>query len=381
MSSKGSIKRRNRIAASQAEDPRVKQLKKKNPYIPDLGLPEISVTKILIQTIIFLFIAGVVGFFGTIAYIYFSPNVGRFSDKTDLNHFYLPTGSELYNCAACQIESVNGLNVITAGDRKGELLVFLHGFPETAYLSWHKQIEFFSKLGYFVVAPDQRGYNTSIKFPSYSDYHLNNLSQDIVNLIDHYNRTKANVVGHDWGAAVAWHLGQFHNERLEKLVIINVPHPEVMKQKLRSSLTQLSNSWYMFFFQLPWVSEAKLSKNNYEWLSAAFTMSPPGTFSRSTIDLYKKAWSEPGAITGMLNWYRAALLGSITNKITPRRLPANLPVLMLWGDQDKALDASMAQPSIEMCDNGKLVMFEGISHWVQHEVPDRVNSVISDFLI
>lgn len=83
----------------------------------------------------------------------------------------------------------------------------------------------------------------------------------------------------------------------------------------------------------------------------------------------------------MLNWYRAALLGSITNKITPRRLPATLPVLMIWGDQDRALDASMAQPSIEMCDNGKLVMFEGVSHWVQHEAPDRVNSVISDFLI
>jgi len=300
--------------------------------------------------------------------------------EEDTLGYYRAKGPELAPCTNCVWETVGPLNVITSGNKDGDMLIFLHGFPETAYLAWNKQIEYFSNMGYFVVAPDQRGYNNSAKFDSFMDYHLDYLSQDVLDLMDHYGRESASVVGHDWGAAVAWHLGQFHSERLDKLVVINVPHPTVMKSTLLSSFQQLRNSWYIFFFQLPFIPEAKISRNDYRWLTGAFTMAPKETFSQSTIELYKSAWSVDGAARGMVNWYRAAIFGGIFRPTSGKRVE-NVPVLMIWGDKDDALDSSMAQPSIEMCDNGKLVMLEGVSHWVPNEAPARVNSLISDFLI
>jgi len=164
------------------------------------------------------------------------------------------------------------------------------------------------------------------------------------------------------------------------MVIINVPHPQVMKYELMTSYKQISNSWYIFFFQLPFIPEAKISRNDYQWLAGAFTMSPRGTYSKETIDMYKEAWSKEGVANGMVNWYRAAILGSIFRPTSHKRVE-NVPTLMIWGDQDQALKTEMAQPSIDMCDDGKLVILEGVSHWVPNEAPDKVNSLISDFLI
>lgn len=277
-------------------------------------------------------------------------------------------------------QTINGLQVLTAGDEENELMIFLHGFPETALTSWHKQIPYFVNKGYFVLAPDQRGYNQSIKPDDVNSYTLDLLSKDIVGLIDHYKRQQAIIVSHDWGAAVGWYLSKVHSDRVSKVVTINVPHPEVMQQKLRSSWTQLKNSWYIFMFQIPWWPEYQLASNNFNWLAGALTMSPPGTYSKQTVDRYRQAWGEPNTIKSMIAWYRAA----IRNIATPSPLIVDptieVPVMLIWGDQDRALDASMAKPSIDHCVNGRLEMVAGASHWVNHEAFDKVNKLIDDFV-
>jgi len=364
----GPLRKRKRSSAPPAvSDARKKNKRSKSGEILHTVLIEIRDLFLLLGGLIIVFIVG------SVIQIYFYNEEATFG-------YFPPSGPQLEPCTDCVWETVGPLNVITSGNRDGDMLIFLHGFPETAYLAWHKQIAYFSNMGYFVIAPDQRGYNNSAKFDSFMDYHLDYLGQDIIDLMDHYGREKASVIGHDWGAAVGWYLGQNHAERLDKLVIINVPHPAVMKRELYTSYEQLSNSWYIFFFQLPFIPEMKISRNNYSWLTGVFTMAPKGTLSNSTIELYKSAWSVDGAAQGMVNWYRAAITGQIFRRSTPKRIE-NVPTLMIWGDQDRALKASMAQPSIEMCDNGKLVTLEGISHWVTHEVPEKVNSLISDFLI
>lgn len=197
------------------------------------------------------------------------------------------------------------------------------------------------------------------------DYRLDYLADDIVKVIDHFDREKAivctplatrfassatdgipQVAGHDWGGAVAWHLATVHEEKLEKLIIINLPHPAVFTEHLRT-VKQLYNSWYIFFFQTPWVPEAKIYKcvstlcrcahlltparrDSFRWLTGVFSMSPPGTFSRELILKYHEAWSQPGAVTGMLNWYRAAIRSMIfLPKPEPKMI--TVPTLMIWG--------------------------------------------------
>lgn len=275
-------------------------------------------------------------------------------------------------------ERVGLLNCAVSGDRDGKLVVLLHGFPETGILSWHKQIDPLVEQGFFVVAPDQRGYNQSAKPESVQEYEVDLLAGDIVKVIEHYKRSKAIIVGHDWGAVVAWVLGNKFPNYVEKLVIMNVPHPQVMQDKLRSSWKQLTNSWYMFFFQVPWVAEAKIRKDGFYWLTGALAMAAPGTFSRQLVRRYHQSWSEPQCVESMLAWYRQAIRGSIPPREKIGRV--SVPTLMLWGDNDTALDASMAQPSIEMCDDGELVMVPGISHWVQHEAPAVVNRELLKFL-
>lgn len=337
----------------------------------------------MVETMLWLFLQAtaliVVFFVAIIAYIYFAPNIGKVSDSDDLDSFFWSQPDKpLFDESTVTYEKVGLLEVATAGPRDGPMLVLLHGFPETAVLAWYPQIEYFSKQGYFVVAPDQRGYNKSEKPSAVLDYRLDYLADDIVKVIDHYDREKAVVAGHDWGGAVAWHIATVHEEKLEKLIIINLPHPAVFTEHLRT-FKQLCNSWYIFFFQTPWVPEAKIYKDSFRWLTGVFSMSPPGTFSRELILKYHEAWSQPGAVTGMLNWYRAAIRSLIfLPKPEPKMI--SVPTLMIWGDQDRALDASMAAPSMEWCENGELVMLPGVSHWVQHEAGDRVNSIMHAFI-
>ncbi|MCX6217415.1 alpha/beta hydrolase [Spirosoma sp.] len=265
------------------------------------------------------------------------------------------------------------LHVVQAGPDDGPLIILLHGFPEFWY-GWKQQIDALAEAGYCVWAPDQRGYNLSAKPKGIDAYGLDTLVADVIGLIDASGRQKAVVVGHDWGAAVAWWTAVSHPERVERLVALNVPHPVVMKNYASRHIGQMMRSWYIGFFQLPWLPEAVSSAGNWSmFVRTLLGSSRPGTFRRADLQQYKAAWSQPGAVTAMINWYRASL------RKPPARRPSvrvTVPTLLIWGTRDKFLKQQMAQPSIDLCDNGRLVFLENASHWVQHEEAERVNELI-----
>jgi epoxide hydrolase 4 len=268
------------------------------------------------------------------------------------------------------------LHTVEAGPKDGPLLIFLHGFPELWY-GWRHQIAPFAEQGFRVLAPDQRGYNTSDKPKGVRAYGRDTLALDVLGLIDEAGREKAYVVGHDWGGVAAWWLGMKHPERIERLAILNCPHPDVMKRHLRQNPAQLKRSWYMFFFQLPRLPERALRKDDYENLIRALRRtSRGGTFTDEDLRVYREAWAQPGALTGMLNWYRAGLRVRASAPPSPR---VTVPALLVWGAKDRALGEELAQPSIDLCDHGRLARIEEATHWLQHEEPGRVNALIGDF--
>jgi epoxide hydrolase 4 len=268
------------------------------------------------------------------------------------------------------------LNVAQAGPADGPLMIPLHGFPEFWY-GWKKHIPPLAAASFRVWAPDQRGYNTSDKPQSVRDYSLDTLAADVIGLIDAAGRERAIVVGHDWGAAVAWWVANNYPERLDKLVIINVPHPLVLRRLLRTSPRQLMRSWYMFLIQIPGLPEWIFGRNNWHGVVEGLkTSSLPGTFTDADFDEYRRAWSQPGAFTAMLNWYRAMFRYGARR---PKHERITTPTLMLWGKKDKFIGPEGAELSRAMCDQGELVMFDENTHWLQHEWPDEVARRIVDF--
>ncbi len=269
------------------------------------------------------------------------------------------------------------LHVAAAGPEDGQLVILLHGFPEFWY-GWRHQIPALAAAGYRVVAPDQRGYNESDKPAGIRNYATPEEVADVVGLIQAFGREKAVVIGHDFGANVAWWTALTHPHMVEKLGILNVPHPKVFFETLRRSPRQLLKSWYIFGIQIPRLPEASLSRNNFAGMLRAFTQSAkPDTFTSDDLEKYREAWRREGALTAMLNWYRAAMRHQPPN---PASWRLAMPALMIWGANDIALSASMAQPSIDQCDNGRLVIIDDATHWVQHDASERVNALLLEFL-
>jgi len=223
-------------------------------------------------------------------------------------------------------------------------------------------------------------YNLSDKPKGVKSYRVEALVADIFGLIDALGYRKVNLAAHDWGAAIAWELAIRHPERLRKLGILNVPHPAVMRNFLRrGDPEQLRRSWYIFAFQLPWLPEYSLCKN--DWRNTVRALRGSGkihTFTNEDIEKYKEAWSQPGAITAMINWYRAAARHWPKLK---RDWRVKVPTLMLWGMKDVALSHRMARPSIDYCEEGRLVFFEDATHWVQHEQAEVVNQLLVEFFL
>jgi pimeloyl-ACP methyl ester carboxylesterase len=268
------------------------------------------------------------------------------------------------------------LHVAQDGDPNGPLVILLHGFPEFWY-GWRRQIPALAAAGYRVWDPDQRGYNLSDKPAGITAYNLDALAADVVGLIDAAGQEKAYLVGHDWGAAVAWRVANQYPDRLKRLVVMNVPHPAVMAQHVRHNLAQLRKSWYILFFQLPWLPEALSKRGDWQMaVQALVRTSQPNTFTADELAQYRQAWSQPQAYTSMLNWYRAAV------QKPPQTLPSpriHVPTLLIWGAQDRFLGREMAQPSIDLCDDGQLVLIEDATHWVHHEKAVQVNERLVSF--
>jgi pimeloyl-ACP methyl ester carboxylesterase len=268
------------------------------------------------------------------------------------------------------------LHVVAAGDPNDPLVVFLHGFPEFWY-QWHDYIEPFVEAGYRVVVPDQRGYNRSERPAGVRPYRLTELSGDIVDLIATEDRETAHVVGHDWGAFVGWDLALRHPETVDRLGIINVPHPEVLQQVIRSNLTQFRKSWYVFFFQVPGLPQWVLRRDDYEFLAAAMRDgSRPSTFSESELDRYRQAWAGEGTVTAMINWYRAI----VRHSESPPRKRVQASTQIIWGENDRALVPELAPKSLSYCDDGDLKQFSDATHWIPHEHPQRVFDLLLDHL-
>ena len=209
------------------------------------------------------------------------------------------------------------------------------------------------------------------------DYTIDQLAADIIGLVDAAGHQTAAVVGHDWGAAVTWHLAAHYPDRIRRVAILNVPHPRVMGRALPRKLRQLRKSWYVFFFQLPWLPEAVARWRGW-WLArqALRRTSRPGTFSEADLALYQAAWAQPGGIRSMINWYRAAVrfarrLGT-TGRIT-------VPVHIIWGEKDAFLEPELARESLAFCDAGALTYLPA-THWVQHEAAPKVNDLLRAFL-
>ena len=269
------------------------------------------------------------------------------------------------------------IHVVQAGPLTGPPVILLHGFPEFWY-GWRYQIPYLADTGYRVWAPDQRGYNLSEKPRPIAAYNLDVLAADVVALIRATARERVFLVGHDWGAAVAWWVAVKHPELLARLVILNVPHPIVMARHTRQSLEQIARSWYIFFFQLPRLPELLFRAGGYRFgLKALELSSRPDTFTNDDMEAYRRAWARPGAVTAMINWYRA------TRQTRTARLPSlrvSTPTLIIWGARDVALSRPLAPKSLAMCDDGHLVFIERATHWVQHDEPARVNELIHSFL-
>ena len=268
----------------------------------------------------------------------------------------------------------NGISLHTrqAGPEDGPLVVLLHGFPEFWY-GWHRQIKPLADAGYRVIVPDQRGYNRSDKPDGVDSYRIETLAADVVGLLDVADRETAAVAGHDWGAAVAWWLALSYPERIESLTAVNVPHPTVMETTLRNSLSQLRKSWYMFAFQLPALPEAISTANNCRVLRRGLTNSSrPGTFSATDLERYRAAWQQPDALTAMINWYRA--MGRYRPQ--PPRQQVSVPTLVMWGQQDEFLASTMADESLDYCDDAELVSFPSATHWVLHEEPEETTDAL-----
>jgi epoxide hydrolase 4 len=276
----------------------------------------------------------------------------------------------------------NGLrfHVARAGD--GPLMLFLHGFPEY-WAMWRPLLEHFGARGRCAAAPDLRGYNLSDKPAAAEAYRAKHLIADVLALAAHYTKEKFVLVAHDWGGAVAWGVAIAHPERLAKLVMLNSPHPYVFWRELRESPAQQKASAYMNFFRLP-KAERVLSENGYARLRAWF----PGA-DESYVEGLVEAWSQPGALTGGLNYYRASPLYPPTDddpgprqlQLEPHKFTVRVPTLVLWGERDTALLPGCLEGLEAVVPDLKLVRFPEATHWIAREKTAEVIREIEAFTI
>jgi pimeloyl-ACP methyl ester carboxylesterase len=219
-----------------------------------------------------------------------------------------------------------------------------------------------------------RGYAPTAIPPRDADFET--LARDALALIAALGESSAVIVGHDWGAAVAWMVATLHPERVERLAILNVPHPETMLRTLRSSPKQLLHSWYMFFFQVPAFPEWLAGRLRRRFLEGAYRDAKPGAFTAEDYARYEAALLDsPGGLKGPINYYRAALRQS-PRKAQAQFTPIPLPVLVIWGVQDRFLTERMAEPDPRLVPDVRVVKQPAASHWVQHDEPERVNALL-----
>jgi len=280
-----------------------------------------------------------------------------------------------------QTVSANGIDFNVAVAGSGERLALcLHGFPESSF-SWRFQLPLLARLGYLVWAPDLRGYGRSSRPIGVRAYSLENLEADVAALIEASGAKQVLLIGHDWGALIAWYYAMFGRLPISRLIVMNVPHPKLAEKGL-GTRRQLAKSWYIFFFQLPWIPEWLLARNHCAAIAHAFRgMAVDKTrFPDEVLRVYRDAAAVPGALSAMLNYYRALLRGlrRTRQRGTPR---IEMPTLMIWGEVDAALGKELTFGTDEYVGDLTLRYLPGVSHWVQQEAPETVNGMIEAWLL
>ncbi len=267
------------------------------------------------------------------------------------------------------------LHAVAAGPSDGPVVILLHGFPEFWY-GWRHQIGAMAASGFRVIVPDQRGYNSSSKPRSVRSYRVPNLVSDVVAMIDQLGRSKVYLVGHDWGAIVAWAVAAWHSERVAGLAILNVPHPGIIFRFMLTHPGQLRRSWYAFFFQIPRLPELLFSARNFRTgVASLVRTSRPGTFTAEDLNRYRSAWAQPGAVRAMINWYRASFRYPTGFRVGRIQVPTRI----LWGRNDAFLLPSLATASHLQCESAEVVWFDRATHWLHLEEPEGVNAALLEF--
>jgi pimeloyl-ACP methyl ester carboxylesterase len=280
--------------------------------------------------------------------------------------------------------AVNGIRLHYAESGSGDnLVILLHGFPEFWY-AWQKQLIALSEK-FHVVAPDMRGYNLSDKPSRVEDYRIDKLVADVIGLLDHFGAKQAAIVGHDWGAGVAWAIAQKYPERVSRLAVLQVP----LQAAWRANLTfkQFMRSWYMFFFQIPRLPEWLIARQNFRAIERTFQkkVGRKNSFTQRDVERYKEAARQPGALTGAVNYYRANLFDRLlvrkqtNDKQGDGRI--QVPTLFIYGEQDFAIIPATVRGLEKYIDaDYREVRIPDSGHWVQNEAPEEVNAALLEFL-
>jgi pimeloyl-ACP methyl ester carboxylesterase len=273
--------------------------------------------------------------------------------------------------------TANGLEFLVDEAGEGDrVALLLHGFPESRRC-WRHQLPCLAELGWHAVAPDMRGYGGSSRPRGRRAYRIDNLVEDAAALFDALGAKQRLLIGHDWGGMIAWAFAIRRARPLDGMAILNAPHPLAYRKGVRHWRQRL-RSWYVLFFQLPWLPERKLGADHAAGLARALERSArsPDTFPPEVMEQYRDNACQPGALTAMINYYRANRdIGAMA-----RGPGVSAPTLLLWGEQDTALGPELITPSSRYVDDIAIERFPAMSHWLPEEAPGEVNAALAEWL-
>jgi pimeloyl-ACP methyl ester carboxylesterase len=277
-----------------------------------------------------------------------------------------------------QLIPTNGirLHVVQAGPKDGPPVVLLHGYPEF-WWGWNQQVARLARAGFRVIVPDQRGYNGSDKPKGIEAYRVETLVDDIVGLLHTLGYEKVYLAGHDWGGAIAWYLVIEHPEHFRKLVMFNAPHPLAWVDARQSAEKEDTINWFRTFFQLPVLPELVGRAGDWWLLTKNLRdTSRPGTFPPADMAYYKYAWDRDGAMSTMIDWYRASFRypHHATGDAT-----VHMPTRIVWGMKDRFFESRLGRFSVQHCTNATLVELPDAGHWLLHEEPEMTSRQMIEF--
>jgi pimeloyl-ACP methyl ester carboxylesterase len=274
--------------------------------------------------------------------------------------------------------TANGIrfHVVEAGE--GPLLLLLHGFPEFWY-SWRHQIPDLSRR-FHVVVPDLRGYGETDK--PRTGYDVKDLVADTVALAGAFGADRFSLAGHDWGGIIAWATAARHPEQVERLSILNAPHPTLMARALRTSFAQLRRSWYIFAFQLRGIAERHLRANDFAWMEQSICgeLVHPERFTAQDLQQFKTAFARPGVVEAALEYYRRAVRGALRDRMFVHEIPIHVPTQVIWGERDNYLGVELLDGLERLVPDLRVDRIATASHWVQQDEPELVTDLLIDFL-